>query len=83
MEPFSKIEWVQKHLNVSWWQWVFFTEVGRVAPGWTFDTLHKNMKFDAGVGMRAMVKGLVLRIDVAGSSESLGVAMMVAQPFQW
>ena len=75
--------WVEKYLTVQWWQWVFFTEVGRVAPSWTFDTLHKNMKFDAGVGVRAMIKGLVLRIDVAGSSESWGVNMMVAQPFQW
>ena len=81
--PFTKIGWVEKYLTVQWWQWVFFTEVGRVAPSWTFETLHKNMKMDAGVGVRAMIKGLVLRIDVAGSSESWGVNMIVAQPFQW
>lgn len=81
--PFAKIEWVEKYLTVQWWQWVFFTEVGRVAPSWSFSTLNKNQKFDAGVGVRAMVKGLVVRIDVAGSSESWGVNMMVSQPFQW
>jgi hypothetical protein len=30
--PFTKIEWVEKYLGIAWWQWVLFTEVGRVAP---------------------------------------------------
>lgn len=81
--PFTQIEWVEKYLGVAWWQWVFFTEVGRVAPSWTLDRLHEHMKMDAGVGVRAMVKGLVVRIDLAGSSESWGVNMMLSQPFQW
>ena len=71
------------HNPVAWWQWVVFAEAGRVAPSWTFETLHKNMKFDLGVGVRGMVKGLIVRIDLAGSSESYGVSMMVSQPFQW
>ncbi len=54
----------------------------RIGDG-SLDTLHKNMKFDMGVGVRGMVKGLVVRIDVAGSSESYGVSIMVSQPFQW
>ena len=64
-------------------QWGFFTEVGRVVPSWNFNTLNKNQKFDLGVGVRGMVKGLVDRIDLAGSSESCGVNMIVSQPFQW
>lgn len=81
--PFAHIGWVEKYLTVAWWQWVVFAEAGRVAPSWTFETLHKNMKFDLGAGVRAMVKGLIVRIDLAGSSESYGVNMMVSQPFQW
>ena len=81
--PFAKIGWVEKYLTVAWWQWVFFAEVGRVAPSWTFSELHKDMKFDLGVGVRGMVKGLVVRIDLARSSESFGVRMMIGQPFQW
>jgi hypothetical protein len=81
--PFAHIGWVEKYLGIAWWQWVAFTEVGRVAPSWTFDTLNSHVKFDMGVGVRAMAKGIVIRIDVAGSSESYGVAMMVSQPFQF
>ena len=81
--PFARIGWVEKYLGVAWWQWVFFTEVGRVAPSWSFSELHSDMKFDVGAGVRAMVKGLVVRIDLAGSSESWNVSMMVSQPFQW
>ena len=81
--PFAKIGWVERYLSVAWWQWVFFTEIGRVAPSWTLDRLHQNMKVDVGVGIRGQVKGLVVRIDLAGSSETWGVSMIVSQPFQW
>jgi hypothetical protein len=81
--PFANSEWIERNLKVAWWQWVVFTEVGRVAPSWTLDELHEHLKFDLGVGVRAMVKGLMIRADLAGSSESWGVNMMVAQPFQF
>ena len=35
------------------------------------------MKLDVGVGFRALVKGLVVRVDVAASEEEVGVQMMV------
>jgi hypothetical protein len=41
------------------------------------------MKWDAGVGLRAMVKGLVVRLDLAGSREGTSIQMMVGQPFQF
>jgi len=81
--PFAKSAWVEKYLSIPWWQWVFFAEVGRVAPSWALGNLHSEMKFDMGVGVRAQVKGLVLRIDAAGSSESYGVQMFLSQPFQF
>ena len=41
------------------------------------------MKWDAGVGLRAMAKSLVIRLDFAGSPEGAAVQMMVGQPFQF
>ena len=41
------------------------------------------MKWDVGLGLRAWAKGLVVRLDTAGSDEGFGVQMMVSQPFQW
>jgi len=82
--PFAKSEWIQKNLGIAWWQWVPFVEAGRVAPDWDLATLHSSMKFDAGIGVRAVAKGIVIRVDVAkGNAENWGVAMMVAQPFDF
>ena len=72
-----------KKIGVEWLQFVPFVEVGRVAPNWNLKDLHRDMKWDAGLGLRLWAKGLVARIDVAGSDEGVGVAMMVSQPFQF
>ncbi len=81
--PFDGWPRLQKHLEIAWWQWVPFVEVGRVAPSWNIDDLHSDMKWDAGFGVRAMAKGLVIRIDTAVSEEGFGVQMFVTQPFQF
>lgn len=81
--PFAKIDWVQKHLEIAWWQWVPFVEVGRVASRWTVDELHSKMQWDAGFGIRAMAKGLTVRVDTAVSNENWGVQMMIGHPFQF
>lgn len=82
--PFENYEWVRKYLGIAWWQWVPFVEAGRVAPSWNPSTLHSNMKFDAGFGVRASAKGIVVRIDTAvGRAGNWGVQMMVGQPFSF
>jgi len=81
--PLAEISWLQKYLGIAWWQWVPFVEVGRVAPSWSVDELHSDMKWDVGFGVRAMAKGLVARVDTAVSDEGLRVQMMVSQPFQF
>jgi hypothetical protein len=58
-------------------------EVGRVAPEWSFSRLHSDMKWDAGLGVRAWAQGIVIRIDTAYSNEGVGLQMMIAQPFQF
>ena len=81
--PFDNWEWLQKYMGVQWVQIVPFVEVGRVAPEWTMDRLHSDMKYDAGLGVRLMAKGMTVRIDVAGSDEGFATAMIIAQPFQF
>ena len=81
--PFNNWPWLQGYLGVLWVQIAPFVETGRVAPSWNLDELHSSMKWDGGVGFRAMLKGLVVRIDVAGANEGGSVAMMVSQPYQF
>ena len=81
--PFDQWPVVQKYIGVEWLQFVPFVEIGRVAPSWDLSELHSDMKFDAGMGIRAWAKGIVGRLDVAFSEEAVGVQMMVSQPFQF
>ena len=37
-----------------------FVEVGRVASTWSLDELHSDMKWDAGFGIRVMMRGTVV-----------------------
>ena len=73
---------VQSYAGIRWLQFVPFVEVGRVAPEWDFNRLHSDMKWDAGLGIRAWAQGIVIRIDTAYSAERVGVQMMISQPFQ-
>ena len=73
----SRLDW----LDIAWIQLVPFVEVGRVARAWNLSELHSDMKLDVGVGFRALVKGLVVRVDIAASEEEVGVQMMVGHPF--
>lgn len=81
--PFERWSWIQKYVGIQWLQFVPFVEVGRVSPEWNINELHSDMKWGAGLGMRAWAKGIVVRIDTAVSDEDFGVQMMVSQPFQF
>ena len=81
--PFDRLPRLQERLGVEWIQLAAFGEVGRVAPCWSLGELHRDMRWDLGVGLRAWAKGLVVRADVAVSDESYYVQMMVSQPFQF
>lgn len=81
--PFDSWPRVQEYVGVQWLQFVPFVEVGRVAPTWSFSELHSNMKWNAGLGIRAWAQGIVARIDTAYSDEGVGVQMMISQPFQF
>jgi hypothetical protein len=81
--PFDGWPSIQKYVGVEWLQFVPFVEIGRVAPVWNFERLHSDMKWSAGFGIRALAKGIVIRIDTAVSDEQVGVQMMISQPFQF
>jgi len=81
--PFERWDWVQKYVGIQWLQFVPFVEVGRVAPSWNIETLHSDMKWCLGLGIRAWAKGIVARIDTAVSEEDFKIQMMIAQPFQF
>jgi hypothetical protein len=81
--PFPRWRWLQDRVGVEWIQLVPFAELGRVAPSWDLGELHSSMKWDAGLGVRVLAKGLVVRVDVAASPEGPAVQMMVGQPFQF
>jgi hypothetical protein len=81
--PFNNWPRVQKYVGIKWLQFVPFMEIGRVAEDWSFSELYSDMKWDAGLGIRAWAQGIVIRIDSAYSNEGFGLQMMIAQPFQF
>ena len=72
---------VTEKLNVHWLQLAAFAELGRVAPEWNISTLHTDMKWSAGAGLRIFMNNLILRIDGAFSKEGFFTQMYVDQAF--
>ncbi len=68
-------------LDVDWIQFVGFAELGRVAPEWDWDTLHSDMQWSAGAGVRTMLNHLIVRIDYALSSETSLAQLFIGHPF--
>ncbi len=67
--------------DVRWLQSVVFVEAGRVASRWDVALFHQNMKHSAGVGLRAMYRNVLLRVDLAAGQEGLQVQMFVDHAF--
>jgi hypothetical protein len=78
--PFKSIPYINK-LNMPWWQWVAFAEVGRVHGEWNLSELHDDMKWDAGGGFRLNVEGVIVRLDVARGEEDTEVQMFIGHTF--
>ena len=58
-----------------------FVETGRGAESWNLIDLHDDLKWSAGVGVRAMVGGGIIRLDFAASDESAQFWVMANQAF--
>ncbi len=82
--PFKSNEALHEYTPVSidWLQLVAFVEAGRVNGNYSTD-LFKDMKYDAGVSLRALAAGVPVRFDVAFSKESTNFWVMVFQPFDF
>ena len=70
-----------KFLDIDWWQFVPFVEVGRVAPNLSMSELNSDMKWDVGLGLRFMAQKAVFRIDTAVTDGAWSTWAMVSQPF--
>lgn len=81
--PLGDLPFVKKWLQWDYWQFVPFVEVGRVADEWSVAALHRNMKVDGGLGIRAYMRKLLIRLDFACSDEGVGLTLWVGQPFQF
>ncbi|MEH6911332.1 MAG: BamA/TamA family outer membrane protein [Oceanicoccus sp.] len=78
--PFTTMP-ILKALPIPWWQMVGFVEIGRVADQYSLNELHTDMKISAGAGIRVAVDELVVRADLAGSEEGVGVQMFIGHIF--
>lgn len=67
--------------NLPWWLWVVFAEAGRVAESYHLSTLHSDMKWSAGGGVRFQIEGIVVRTEAALGTEESRFQVMINQPF--
>lgn len=66
---------------MDWWQFVGFVEGGRVANEYSFSELSSDWKVDAGFGIRSMMAGGIVRLDLAFSDEESAMWVMFGHPF--
>jgi len=78
--PFRKNDYIP--VAVDWFQVVAFVEAGRVNDNYDFDLL-TDMKYDAGVSLRAMAAQVPVRVDIAYGDEGMNFWVMVFQPFDF
>ena len=78
--PIAEVSWL-RFLQSDWLQLVGFIEGGQVAEDYTFSDLFDEWKFDAGVGVRSMFAGGVVRFDVAVGDEDGAAWVMFGHPF--
>lgn len=69
-------------VDIEWFQIVPFVEIGRVNDQYDLDLLD-DMKFDAGISLRAMISESVLRFDVAYGEEGTYIWLMQSHPFDF
>lgn len=78
--PIAEVSWL-RFLQSDWLQLVGFVEGGQVAGDYTFSDLFDEWKFDAGIGIRSMFAGGVVRLDIATGEEDTTAWVMFGHPF--
>lgn len=77
---FKKIPLINK-VDIPWWQLVVFGEVGNVNNQRNFDLRIPSTNYSYGVGLSAMIEGLVARSDIAFGSDTYYIRFFVNQSF--
>jgi hypothetical protein len=82
--PFKTTKFLKNNIPISidWLQVVPFVEAGRVNDRYDNDLL-KDLKYDAGLSLRAFAAGLPVRFDVAYGEEGAYMWVMIQQPFDF
>jgi len=78
--PLKDITWIPA--KVDWFQVVLFAEAGRVHDQYSLD-LVSDMKYDAGISLRALISELPIRLDVAYGEEGTYLWLMAQHPFDF
>jgi len=78
--PFEGVSWL-RFLHTDWFQLVGFVEGGRVANEYDFSELFSDWKTDIGFGIRTLMAGGVVRLDIATSDEGSAAWVMFGHPF--
>ena len=78
--PVANVSWL-RWMQIDWFQLAGFVEGGRVAGKYHLSELFSEWKVDGGIGIRSMMAGAVVRLDVAVSEEGATAWAMFAHPF--
>ncbi len=69
------------YFDIDWWQLAPFAEAGRAGPSYDTGLFFRDLKWDAGIGLRVMTMRSVVRLDAAYGEEGAAVWAMFGQPF--
>ena len=72
---------ILNYFQIDWWQIVPFVEAGRVSAKYNSDLYFKDLKWNAGLGIRLMTFRAVVRLDFAVGEEGASVYAMISHPF--
>lgn len=78
--PFRYYDLTRK-IGIELLQLALFCDFGRVSEKWQLDEFHKKMQYTYGIGIRALMNGMVLRMDAGKSRENFMIQMFVENPF--
>ncbi|ARO98778.1 Surface antigen [Vibrio alginolyticus] len=79
-QPLGNIPFIN-YYDLSWWQWVAFADLGRVADEFSLNTLHEDMRWSLGGAVRFQVEGVVVRAEVAKGVDEGTLRVMINHPF--
>lgn len=80
-QPLGALPVIGPLYHIPWWQWTLFADVGRVADDFDLGELHFDMKYTVGGGMRFMIEGITVRLELVSSPEDTFTRVFINQPF--